>query len=165
MLEKLWNEHIAHRNMVFQQLQSISTPDLRKRKVKDKWSVEELLRHILRADEWWFYIFLLEIPNPQFHTLGIKKKTQALKWASLPEIKNSISEFDIKFIKYLEDHPNIDELFDRPKFDMKVPLRWVFYHLMQHELETFRAKRNRQTRSTHDRNCGRCELQRYYSLT
>jgi uncharacterized damage-inducible protein DinB len=136
MLDNLWKEHSSHRSMVIRQLQKIPIRDLRKRSDGNKWSVEELLRHILQADEWWYHVFLLESPKSQIHSLGIAKETQAAKWASLAEIGTAFSEFDGKFTLFLEAHPDIEELIDRPKYEMQVSLKWVFYHLIQHELET-----------------------------
>lgn len=137
MLQEIWKSHVTHRNFVLKQIEkSISTNDLRKHKKPNKWSIEELLRHILQANEWWYYKFILDQNEHEKSAISIGMDEYATYWVDFSDIENALHNFDSHFMSFLEINNDISLKLKRPQYKMDVTLLWVVYHLLQHELET-----------------------------
>lgn len=133
----IWRHHVRHRTLVLQALvDSLTTETRRQRQKGDKWSIEELTRHVLYADEWWLHIFLLGNRGSLESSIGIENDTQATNWVTWDIIQSSFTKFDNKFLAYLANLQP-EERVIRPKFQMDTSLGWVVYHLIQHEAESW----------------------------
>lgn len=58
---------------------------------------------------------------------------------SLQESEKSWNEIDKLVISYFESQPNLEKLINHsnPEWNQEFSGRWVLYHLLQHELETW----------------------------
>lgn len=123
----------------FKVLKQLPIEIIRKRSSETGWCIEELIRHMIRTEEWWMHSIVLQTPELKFHPCGIANDEQATNWISLNELWNVWESIEQIIYDYLELNPNLSEpiAHSNPEWNKKFSGRWVLYHILQHELETW----------------------------
>jgi uncharacterized damage-inducible protein DinB len=68
--EYLLKANGAYRKEKFEKLEELSKEILHKKSSEKGWCIEELLRHMIRTEEWWMHRIILQDEEP-FHPIGI----------------------------------------------------------------------------------------------
>ncbi|MHA2244692.1 MAG: DinB family protein [Candidatus Hodarchaeales archaeon] len=103
--------------------------------IPNKWSVEELIRHVIFTTEFWMRRIILQDNHTKFHSIGVENDTQATKWYSLDEITQAIQGIYAVIVQFLSEKPDYNKImiFRKEEFVLK----WILWHILQHELETW----------------------------
>ncbi|MHA2273390.1 MAG: DinB family protein [Candidatus Hodarchaeales archaeon] len=132
----LWNAQNRHRDSIFQILQEAPLEILRKRSSEKGWGIEEIIRHIIHAEEWWMRRVVWDDPDTPFHPAVVGNDTQAKVWLSLKEIRMAWNEVEKLVYDLIAETTDFEKVYSRPQFDnLEFSIRGVLYHLLQHELE------------------------------
>jgi uncharacterized damage-inducible protein DinB len=136
--EYLLKANGAYRKEKFEKLEELSKEILHKKSSEKGWCIEELLRHMIRTEEWWMHRIILQDGEP-FHPIGIANDTTSTKWYDLDEIWKAWIEAEEVIHQYLNSNPQLDLPVSHPNPDWneKFSGGGVIYHLLQHELETW----------------------------
>ena len=135
----LFDANKEYRKYKFEKLKEIPLEVVRKRSSEAGWSIEELIRHMVRTEEWWMHSIILQTPNPKYHIYGIANDQQATNWVDLDALWDTWNIIEEMVYEYLESNPNLSKLISHgnSEWNEKFSGRWVLYHLLQHELETW----------------------------
>jgi uncharacterized damage-inducible protein DinB len=136
MWKYLWTAQNRHRDEIFQILKKISPEILRTRSSEKGWSIEEIIRHIIFAEEFWIRRVVLNDADTAYHPVDVENDRQAKVWLSLEEIRNGWNEVDQLVYDLIAETTDFEEVYTRAEFDnLEFSVRGVLYHLLQHELE------------------------------
>ncbi len=136
MWSYLWKAHDKHRDEIFQILEKIPLEILRQRSSETGWSIEEIIRHIIFAQEFWIRRVVRDDPNTPYHPVVVENDTQAPSWLTLVEIQTAWNEVDKLVYDLIAETTDFEKVYARPQFDnLEFSIRGVLYHLLQHELE------------------------------
>lgn len=132
----LWNAQNRHRDSIFQILQEVPLEILRKRSSEKGWGIEEIIRHIIHAQEFWIRRVVRDDPDTPFHPVGVGNDTQAKVWLSLKEIRRAWNDVDKLVYDIAANTTDFEKVCTRSEFgNLEFSVRGVLYHLLQHELE------------------------------
>ncbi|MFX0052490.1 MAG: DinB family protein [Candidatus Hodarchaeota archaeon] len=138
MYKYLFQRQSKRRKYILQKLDEIPTEDLRKRVHPNKWSIEELIRHIIFTTDFWIKRIALQDATTPFHVLGVENDTQASSWFSLNEIAIGFDETYAKVKDLLESNPDYTKQIIVPEISSEAfTIKWILWHILQHELETW----------------------------
>lgn len=135
MFKYLFNRQARYRENIIEKLKKFPAQDLRKRVASNKWSIEELIRHIMFTTDYWMRKIVLKDSKTPLHPIGVENDTQATVWYSLDEISEGFNEVFSIISNYLEKKPDYCEII--PFNGEEFMLKWIFWHILQHELETW----------------------------
>ncbi len=132
----LWEAQQRHRETIFSKLKEISPEVLRKRSSKQKWCIEEIIRHMIFVQEFWVRRVAQGDRTTEFSPIGVDNNTQAETWYTLEEILENWKKVDQIVLDLIEETQDFETIQTRIEFDnLKFSIRGVIYHLLQHELE------------------------------
>ncbi|MFX0116380.1 MAG: DinB family protein, partial [Candidatus Hodarchaeota archaeon] len=94
MWKYLWTAQNRHRDSIFQILERLSPDILRTRSSEKGWSIEEIIRHIISAEEFWIRRVVLNDADTAYHPVGVENDMQAEVWLSLKEIRKGWNDVD-----------------------------------------------------------------------
>ncbi len=128
----------AYRKEKFEKLEELPKEILHKKSSEKGWCIEELLRHMIRTEEWWIHRIILQDEEP-FHPIGVENDKSCTQWYELDEIWDVWLNIEETIHKYLDSKPQMDILISHknPDWNETFSGRWVLYHIIQHELETW----------------------------
>ncbi len=136
VFEYLFERQAQNREYIMERIKNFPVEDLRKRVPPNKWSVEELIRHIMFTTEYWMKRVVFQDEETPFHPIGVENDTQATKWYSLDEVSQGMNQIYKIVSDYLSKNPDYSQIIpfnDEQDFEIK----WILWHILQHELETW----------------------------
>jgi uncharacterized damage-inducible protein DinB len=106
MYKYLFQRQSKRRKYILRKLEEIPIEDLRKRIPPNKWSIEELIRHIIFTTDFWIKRIALQDATTPFHVLGVENDTQATSWYSLNDITVGFDEIYVMVSDLLISNPD-----------------------------------------------------------
>ena len=138
MYKYLFQRQSKRRKYILKKLEEIQIEDLRKRIAPNKWSIEELIRHIIFTTDFWIKRIALQDTTTPFHVIGIENDTQATNWYSLSDIAIGFEETYSMVTDLLKTNFDYTKEITVPEISNEVfTIKWILWHILQHELETW----------------------------